>query len=66
MEELYDLEADPEELTNLAQRTQQRERLLALRAATIAELKRNDAKIADNLPTVASPQPRKKPRRDAI
>lgn len=54
-EELYDLTNDPEELTNLAGQSVHRARLLAMRQATIAELKRTDADIADNLPPVADP-----------
>jgi arylsulfatase A-like enzyme len=49
-EELYDLDADPEELTNLATRPEQRERLAALRSKTIAELRRSDARFVDGLP----------------
>ncbi|MBE7540350.1 MAG: sulfatase-like hydrolase/transferase [Opitutaceae bacterium] len=49
-EELYDLEADPEEHTNLAARPEQSVRLRALRAKTLAELRRTDAKFVDNLP----------------
>ena len=52
-EELYDLQADPEELTNLASRPELRQQLLALRAATLAELKRTQAGIVDHLPKVA-------------
>lgn len=53
-EELYDLEQDPEELTNLAHQSEHRDRMEVLRAKTIAELKATDAKFADNLP---KPQP---------
>jgi len=49
-EELYDLDADPEELTNLAARAEHRDRLAALRARTIAELRHTDARFVDALP----------------
>lgn len=49
-EELYDLDADPEELTNLASRPDQATRLRELRAKAIAELRRTDAKFVDRLP----------------
>lgn len=52
-EELYDLDADPEELTNLAMQPELKDQLLAMRTATIAELKRTGAGIVDNLPKVA-------------
>lgn len=49
-EELYDLESDPEELTNLAGRAEHAARLKDLRAQTIAELRRTDAKFVDRMP----------------
>ena len=49
-EELYDLEADPEELKNLAAQPAHAARLRDLRAKTIAELRRTDAKFVDRLP----------------
>jgi arylsulfatase A-like enzyme len=52
IEELYDLENDPEELTNLALNPDFAEKLSELRAATIAELRRTDAGMADHLPAV--------------
>lgn len=52
IEELYDLEKDPEELHNLALDRQYAGELKALRAATIAELKRTKAAMADRLPSV--------------
>ena len=52
-EELYDLEKDPDELTNLAGQPSLRKQLVAMREATVAELKRTDAGIADKLPKVA-------------
>lgn len=51
-EELYDLDADPDELTNLAKQPLHRQRLLSLRAKTLAELQRTDAKFIDILPPV--------------
>jgi hypothetical protein len=50
MEEIYDLEADPQELTNLALKQENRALLADLRARTIAELRRTDAKFADAMP----------------
>ena len=49
-EELYDLEADPEELTNLAGRAEHRPLLSELRAKTMEELRRTDAGFVDVLP----------------
>ncbi len=49
-EELYDLEADPEEVTNLAARAENRALLAAMRAKTITELRRTDARFVDALP----------------
>ena len=50
VEELYDLDADPEELTNLAVKPEHRARLEALRGKTIAELRRTGAKFVDAMP----------------
>jgi len=55
-EELYDLRADPEELHNLADRTEHRETLHALRQRTLAELHRTGADFADRLPTTRQMQ----------
>jgi arylsulfatase A-like enzyme len=55
VEELYDLDSDREELTNLAEDPDYRERVLAMREGTIAELRRTGAKYADQLPAVANP-----------
>ena len=51
-EELYDLETDPEELTNLALDPQYDEQVRKFRAETIKELKRTDAGIVNHLPQV--------------
>jgi len=50
VEELYDLESDPEELVNLAYDPAQRERLEGLRNELHAELRRTGAPFADKLP----------------
>jgi len=55
MEELYDLQNDPEELTNLALDKRHAARLEKMRAALIAELRRTDAGMADHLPAVSTP-----------
>ena len=56
MEELYDLESDPDELKNLAFQMEQLTRLRSFRAAAIAELKRTDAPFVDNLPAFSTPK----------
>ena len=52
IEELYDLDTDPEELTNLALKKAHRKRLRTMRGQTVDELKRTDAGFVDNLPAV--------------
>ncbi|QDT11417.1 sulfatase-like hydrolase/transferase [Planctomycetes bacterium K23_9] len=54
MEEIYDLDADPEELTNLALQPEYNDLLNALRAKAIDELKRTDAKFSDAMPSTAA------------
>ena len=56
VEELYDLEHDPDELTNLAFQPEHRERLREFRAATIAELRRTQAGFADAMPSFSTPK----------
>jgi arylsulfatase A-like enzyme len=51
-EELYDLNADPEELNNLAIDDDYRKTLIAYREAALAELRRTDAGFVDNLHAV--------------
>ncbi|MGB0579561.1 MAG: sulfatase-like hydrolase/transferase [Limisphaerales bacterium] len=52
IEELYDLQSDPEELNNLALAAAHGNRLKQMRAGTLAELKRTDAGFADKMPPV--------------
>ena len=49
-EELYDLAADPEELTNLVTRPDQQATLKRLRQTTLAELRRSEANFLELLP----------------
>ncbi|OUT55586.1 MAG: hypothetical protein CBB71_19665 [Rhodopirellula sp. TMED11] len=53
-EELYQMQQDPEELTNLAQSPQHRELLLQFRQSMIRELKRTDAGMVDQLPPAST------------
>ncbi|RMF36910.1 MAG: sulfatase [Planctomycetota bacterium] len=50
VEELYDLDSDPEELRNLALEAEYKSLLAQLRDQAIAELRRTDAGFVDNLP----------------
>jgi arylsulfatase A-like enzyme len=50
IEELYDLDRDPDELTNLALRAENRATLERLRAMTIGELRRTEAGFVDKMP----------------
>jgi arylsulfatase A-like enzyme len=52
LEELYDLEQDPEELDNLAIKAEYQDRLKRMRAAMIVELRRTKAKFVDRMPPV--------------
>ena len=52
LEELYDLQADPEELKNLAVDSQHAATLKTFRELAVSELKRTGAKMADHLPPV--------------
>lgn len=54
MEEIYDLEQDPEELNNLALLPQHQSLLTDLRAKAIAELRRTEAPFVDQLPRTKS------------
>ena len=56
VEELYNLETDPEELNNLALDPKHLAKLRKMRAAMIAELKRTDAGLVDNLPKFSTPK----------
>ncbi|MEO2013449.1 MAG: sulfatase-like hydrolase/transferase [Fuerstiella sp.] len=55
VEELYDLEKDPEELVNLAMKPKHRQLLKRLRAATLAELRRTEAGLVESLPATGTP-----------
>mgnify|MGYP003675015812 CR=1 FL=1 len=56
-EELYDLQADPAELTNLAGRTEHAGRVLSMRGEAIAQLRRTEAPFVDTLPPVRPLRP---------
>jgi arylsulfatase A-like enzyme len=50
IEELYDLQADPEELVNLALRPEHRKTLERMRTLTADELRRCEAPFIDRMP----------------
>lgn len=50
IEELYDLDADPEELRNLALDREHQDMLEAMRIKAIDELRRTDARFVDSMP----------------
>jgi len=52
LEELYDLQADPEELDNLAIKPEHKARLRKMREQAIAELRRTKCGFVDNMPPV--------------
>jgi arylsulfatase A-like enzyme len=52
LEELYDMQQDPEELNNLAVKAEHQALLKRMRAAAIDELKRNKAGFVNNMPAV--------------
>jgi arylsulfatase A-like enzyme len=54
IEELYDMEDDPEELNNLALAKAHATRLRRMRVKTVAELKRTKAGFVDHLPKVGT------------
>ena len=54
IEEIYDLQADPEELHNLALERKYSKRLKQFRTATLTELRRTKAPMAGNLPPVGT------------
>lgn len=57
IEEVYDLSADPGEQTNLALEPRHRATLERLRAGTLHELRRTEAKFVDHLPPVRATTP---------
>ncbi len=54
IEELYDIENDPEELVNLALDPKHQEKLKKMRADTIGELRRTEAGFVDSMPSAAT------------
>ena len=50
LEELYDMQEDPEELDNLAIKPAHQQTLKRMRAAAIAELRKDDAGFVDSMP----------------
>jgi len=60
-EELYDLQNDPEELVNLALQAEYRTQLVQCREAALAELRRIEAGVVENLPPVREAAPDRQP-----
>ena len=54
IEEIYDMKKDPDEQINLALKKNHADRLVQFRAAMIAELRRTNAGMVDNLPPTAA------------
>lgn len=54
VEELYDIENDPEELVNLALNSKHQQKLRQMRSATITELRRTKAGFVDSLPAAST------------
>ena len=54
VEEVYDLDADPEELVNLALKPEHQALLVRLRERAIAELRRTNAGFVDTMPPTAA------------
>jgi len=57
MEEIYDLDKDPEELTNLALLPENAKLLADLRARAVEELRRTEAPFADAMPATKQMRP---------
>ena len=57
MEEIYDLEKDPDELTNLALLPEHAKLLADLRACAVEELRRTEAPFADAMPATKQMRP---------
>jgi len=52
LEELYDLDSDPEELNNLAVKSENKTRLRQMRALAISELQRTKCGFVDKMPAI--------------